>query len=324
MKIIFFLLILATIYNTLIIPILPSVTILVILFTLKYKEINTLYLLIIFLVCFMFYNISFVDKSMQTPTESVFFLSSYKASIIVFFEYIIKNIVVYLPTFFVFLVYFFKKRSSLKLILKDILFLYFIISILSSLVFSSVFHGTINFNQAFYNFIPSVVLIFLLYLSLQINSVVLIIIFSIFSIFNIFEIKKSYLNYNKYSERIISKNKRLLINSKYLIYNKKCNDWKYCFNELGQYNSQISNISSGFNIYNDLLNNQKATNSPFENWCIKKCVSVNFDSLLMFMREFEIKFLLVDNQNTLSRKMLLNFKIINIDSYSNEVLLSIK
>lgn len=120
---VFVLLILTTIYTTLLVSIIPALFIVSLYLYLKTKDKNNFFLILLYIISFVVHYTLFVDKQASITSGSIPVFVSFKTVIIVFIEYIIKNTFVYLSVFLAFVIVL--KNNKLMFFCENKLFLSF-------------------------------------------------------------------------------------------------------------------------------------------------------------------------------------------------------
>jgi hypothetical protein len=317
---------LSLLYSTLLVSILPGITILSAYIYLKNKKRDSFILLsltITGLVCILY-----ATEHNNVATEAyISILKSIKTSLIVSIEYIIKYALAYLPALILLIIAIREKKSTIIKENKE-LFIFVFTTLLTSLCFISIFHGTRDFSQALSNLIPGLVIMLttLAILNLKINAK-LYAFLSMFALLNLYSYIAKHENHNKlfskeYREdclNVISKSK----NNRYLIYSEKGIRWRYNFHELARFTSFLKNIPSGFNIAFDFEPFLSKYNrpTPFRMWCLSNNLPVNENSLTTYMDENKIGFIFMSTLTPAPFKLENNFSKLYEDSISKEVLL---
>ena len=328
-KAIITLLILAAAYNTLLVAIVPAVFVVAVyqFFTTKDK------IGIISIICFalgvVVYDHFFVSKEQLYLSETKFDFPSIKLIIVFFIEYVVKNLMTYIPVVFALLLVLLKLKSNY--IKENVnFFIFIVISFLSALVFASIFRGH-DYQQAIYNFLPSAMLaLFMLaLLKLKINAKTILFFIGILG-FNIYAIsvRGAVSNPKVYASEYINKcnnefNKSE--SSSFLIYQQNKFRWSYIYNDLGPFSSRLKHIPSGINIAIDFDTLKQNKNlSPYGNWCVANNLKPNTNSLLQYMAQNKINYMFVSSKDEYPFDVKNNFSIIATDSINNEVLLKRK
>ncbi|NQY67766.1 MAG: hypothetical protein HRT72_08600 [Flavobacteriales bacterium] len=327
-----FLLLACTMYNTLLVPIIPATLLLgvFLFFTTSGTYINrskNLILVSCYIVTVPIYMYYLSNKS-DSAFEQVFFLSNIKSAIVVFFENIIKSGVFYLPVVTVLIIALVKSKFQFISQHKEIIII-LITSLLGGLVFASLYHGTPNYNQAYYNFLPSATLVFFLIsipylMNKYIYSIgALLFAINFFAPISIDEgCKTDYTQ--KYVQTCLNEFKKME-SPKFLVYNpQEIQRWDYTFMDIAQFTSNIKNIPSGYNISKDFMDLViKHDLSPFGKWCIDNEKKINEYSLIDYMSEKNIDYLFYNTDNQLPFNSDHLFVRVATDPLSRETLLRI-
>lgn len=330
-----FLILSTIVYSTLLVPIIPAMLILYIYkFVLNYKY-NTIQYKIVLttIVCFALsvaiFHIITADK-LNVDNVQIEKIKSIKSLVIIFSETVFKNIILYLPFFAGLLLLTLLRRLREYIVENAELLIFAAVSLLGSALFITIFHGTMNYSQAFYNYIPAIMLVLLISVLRELDAKYIIGFAVLFGSVNIHaSIQKDYYNKVMYSHEFVQRCDSTFVAercARYLTCTVQDNlRWQYNFDELGQFMSKYDSIPSGFNFYNDFRETTPAKNySPYGRWCVEKGKTIDAVSLKQYFELYRIKFVFIKDTSILPAAVGDLFVIKASDPMSNEKLVMLR
>ncbi len=325
------LLITSVVYNMLFVWILTGIFCVGIIIIYKNKKETGLYLstvikqyifvLGLFLFSLLTYTKLFISKSSSINETEISYLTNIKPFLIILIEHIIKNGIFYIPTILIFLLVINKIKFKQLNVL--IFFVFFVGGFFSTAIFITFMHKSPNFSQAFTNFNSSFALCIFIFSLMHLKenwikpAIIFMFILSSINIQTQFKEMKGNVRLNKnYSKSYLTKVlKTIKPHDKFVFCNPK-NDLWFCY-DIATFTSKLRDNCSGFNVSLDTKNTYNSL-SPLNVWCKTKNKTLNYYSLIEYLKNKKIKFIFSLDKNSFPKQLLKNYKLVYEDSKSKE------